>query len=69
MFTDNILDALKKKQSPTKDAETQRAVAKMKQRKRLSSEEFLKVYDTLWQQGPTTKYQTPDGWTNPKNRI
>jgi hypothetical protein len=69
MFTDNILDALRKKQHTKEDAESQRVVAKMKQRKRLSSEEFLKVYDSLWQQGPTTKYQTPDGWTNPKNRI
>jgi hypothetical protein len=65
----NFLDVLGQKQGQQSDEETQRAMDKMKQRKRLSSEEFLRVYDALWQKGPSGKYQTPDGWNNPKNRI
>jgi hypothetical protein len=65
----NFLDALKQKQGQQSDEETQRAMDKMKQRKRLSSEEFLRVYDALWQEGPSGKYQTPDGWAYPKNPV
>ena len=70
MFLDNLLQKLNQTQTgPQPDKETRRAMAKMRKQKRLSSQEFLKVYDNIWQQGPTTKYQTPDSWTNHKNRI
>lgn len=31
-------------------------------RKRLSSEEFLKVAEQLWQVGPKVRYKNPDAW-------
>ena len=53
MFKDRLLEALKhSKNSSKEDYETARAIAKMESQKRLSSQEFLKVYDTLWQEGP-----------------
>ncbi len=70
MFLENLLNTIKQSQKEKQpDEETNRVMTKMKQQKRLSSEEFLKVYDTIWQQGPTTKYQTPDAWANHKNRV
>jgi hypothetical protein len=29
--------------------------------KRASSNDFLELYDILWQNGPVVKYQNPDG--------
>ena len=58
---DKLLKALKHSKTRSKcNDETARAIAKMGSKKRLSSQEFLKVYDTLWQEGPRAKYQTPD---------
>jgi hypothetical protein len=31
-------------------------------RKRLSSEDFLKLAGELWQNGPRVKYQNPNAW-------
>jgi len=31
-------------------------------RKRLSSEDFLKLVEELWQPGPKVKYQNPNAW-------
>jgi hypothetical protein len=36
--------------------------------RRLNREEFLKVYDSLWQEGPPVKYQKPDNWVKPADR-
>jgi hypothetical protein len=61
MFKDRLLEALKRSKSRSKcDDETARAIAKMGSQIRLSSQEFLKVYDTMWQEGPRVKHQTPD---------
>jgi len=30
--------------------------------RRLSSQDFLALAETLWQAGPKVKYQNPDGW-------
>jgi len=58
MFKDRLLEALKHSKNRSKDDdETARAIAKMGSQKRLSSQEFLKVYDTLWQEGPGVKHQ------------
>ncbi|HYB93208.1 MAG TPA: hypothetical protein VED00_03595 [archaeon] len=58
MFKDRLLEALKHSKNRSKDDdETARAIAKMGSKKRLSSQEFLKVYDTLWQEGPGVKHQ------------
>jgi phage-related minor tail protein len=61
MSKDRLLEALKHSKKRSKDdAETARAIAKMRSQIRLSSQEFLKVYDTMWQEGPRVKHETPD---------
>lgn len=45
-----------------KDKKTIQAMAKIDKQKRLSSEEFIKVYDSLWKDGPSVKFQNPDSW-------
>ena len=62
MFKDNVINALKdKKSTDNNDDETVvKAADKIQKQKRLSSNEFLKVYDSLWKEGPTVKYQNPD---------
>ena len=60
MFKDRVLDALKLKNA--EDKKTIRAMTKIESRKRLSSDEFLSVYNTLRKDGPTVKYQKPDSW-------
>lgn len=62
MFEDKIISALKDRKNTEKleDKEIFQAMAKIKKQKRLSSQEFLKVYNTLWQEGPTIQYQNPD---------
>jgi hypothetical protein len=60
MFKDRMLEALKRSKKRSKDAKTARAIAKMGSQQRLSSQEFLKIYDSLWEEGPQVKHQTPD---------
>lgn len=63
MFKDKLLNALKRSKNSEKDEEeTLQAIAKIERQKRLSSKEFLKVYDTLWKEGPSVKFQSPDAW-------
>jgi len=63
MFKNRLLETLKSSQNgQTPDDETFRAMAKIQNHKRLSSQEFLKVYDTIWQEGPKTEYKNPDNW-------
>ena len=47
------------------DKKTVKAVGKTQGTKRLSSEEFRKVYDDLWEEGPKIQYQSPDAWRKP----
>ena len=42
------------------DRKTIRTINKIKNEERLSSKEFLEVYDNLWKEGPGVKYQAPD---------
>ena len=63
MFKERLLDALKLSQNRDKpDEETLQAISKIQNSKKLSSQEFLKVYDTLWKEGPKTAYQNPNSW-------
>ena len=63
MFKNRLLETLKhSKNGNDPDDETVRAIAKIQEHKRLSSQEFLKVYDTIWQEGPKTFYKNPDNW-------
>jgi hypothetical protein len=62
MFKDNVINALKvKKSTDNNDNETiDKAANKIQKQKRLSSKEFLSVYNSLWKEGPAVKYQNPD---------
>jgi Ca2+-binding EF-hand superfamily protein len=62
MSKSRFLNALKAKgnQNPT-DQEITSAFTKIEKQKRLSSQEFLDVYKSLWKPGPTVVYQSPDG--------
>ncbi len=31
--------------------------------RRLSREEFIILFDVIWESGPKVKYQNPDRWT------
>ena len=63
MFKNRLLETLKHSQNgQTPDEETCRAMAKIQNHKRLSSQEFLKVYDAIWQEGPKIFYKNPDNW-------
>ena len=63
MFKERLLDALKLSQNRDKpDEETLQAISKIQNCKKLSSKEFLKVYDTLRKEGPKTAYQNPNSW-------
>jgi hypothetical protein len=63
MFKNRLLETLKRsKNGDATDDETLRAMAKIQEHKRLSSQEFQKVYDTIWQEGPKTGYKNPDNW-------
>ncbi|MGD0644115.1 MAG: hypothetical protein ABSA75_04350 [Candidatus Bathyarchaeia archaeon] len=63
MFKKRLLETLTLSQNGNKpDEETVQAMTKIQKQKRLSSQEFLKVYDTIWKEGPKTAYQSPDSW-------
>jgi len=63
MFKKRLIKRLKISQKgKTSDDEIVQAITKIQEHKRLSSKEFLKVYDAIWQEGPKTQYQNPDGW-------
>ena len=63
MFKERLLDALKVSQNGDKpDEEALQAIVKIQNHKKLSSQEFLKVYDIIRQEGPKTVFQTPNSW-------
>jgi len=62
MSKERMLEVLKRKQRVSPDERTRLAMTKMQKQKRLSSEEFLRVHDALWKDGPKIKYQNPDAW-------
>jgi hypothetical protein len=63
MFKERLIEALKLSQNGDKpDEETLQAMTKIQNRKKLSSQEFLKVYDTIRKEGPKTVYQNPNSW-------
>jgi hypothetical protein len=63
MFKNRLLETLSSSKNADKlDDETLRAMAKIRSRKRLTSQEFQKVFDTIYQEGPKTAYSDPDNW-------
>lgn len=65
MFKDKLFDTLKRSKNNEKDEkETLQAMAKIERQKRLSSEQFLKIYYALWKEDSSVKYQSPDAWNS-----
>jgi hypothetical protein len=63
MFKERLLDALKLSQNEDEpNEETLQAMIKIQKQKKLSSQEFLKVYDVKRQEGPKTVYQNQNSW-------
>lgn len=62
MFQDTLIKTLKNKQTFTQSKITKQAMTKIEAKKRLSSKEFLKVHETIWQPGPKINYQNADNW-------
>ena len=63
MFKERLIKTLKLSQNGDKpDEETLQAMTKIQNHKKLSSQEFLKVYDTIRKEGPKTAYQNPNSW-------
>ena len=63
MFKERLLETLKRSQNGNKtDEVTLQTMTKIQNHKKLSSEEFLKVYDAIRKEGPKTAYQNPDSW-------
>jgi len=63
MLKNRLLETLKRSKNGDKpDVKTLRAMTKIRKHERLSSQEFLKVYDIIWQEGPKTEYKNPDSW-------
>ena len=63
MFKERLIETLKLSNNSNKqDEETLQAISKIQSHKKLSSEEFLKVYDTIRQEGPKATYHNPDNW-------
>ena len=83
MFKNRLLEALKNKNSAKSDEVISAAVKKIDGQKRLSSQEFLKVHEAIWQDGPKIKYlsigsmeklprsinQNPTLWSGERSRI
>ena len=46
-----------------------KAMKKIKRQKRLSSEEFIKVYDSLWKEGPSVRFPSPDSWERARDFV
>jgi hypothetical protein len=58
---DKVINTLNRKDADKlDDKELSLAITKMQKQKRLSSKEFLEVYNSLRQEGPTIQYQNPD---------
>jgi hypothetical protein len=59
MLENRLLDALKNKFREKPYGEIAQATAKIENQKRLSTKEFQRVYEIIWQEGPAIKYQNP----------
>jgi hypothetical protein len=67
MFKENLLDALKKTQKEnTPNQGALETIKKIQNEQRLSSEEFLRVFDAIRKDGPNTNYKMPKNWSRPE---
>jgi hypothetical protein len=54
------IDLIKSKKQVINEQETSKNVSKTTRKKRLSSNEFLKTFDSLWKEGPMVSYKNPE---------
>ena len=66
MFEERLLESLKTSQNGSNpDDETMQIITKIQNNERLSSQEFQKVYETIWKEGPKTAYKKSECWRKP----
>jgi len=61
-----VVKGMRKTRNSQKDRG--KGAAEKSKRMRMSSQEFLEIYDKMWKQGPIVKYQNPDNWVEPELR-
>ena len=59
MVKNRLLVVLKNRNRKKPDGEISQATSKIESQKRLSTQEFLKVYEAIWQDGPSVNYHKP----------
>ena len=65
-FEERLLESLKASQKDSKsDDEITQIIAKIEKHEKLTSQEFQKVWETIWKEGPQTTYKDPEGWRKP----
>ena len=66
MFEERLLESLKASQNESNpDNEIMQIITKIENHKKLSSQEFQKVWETIWKEGPKTAYKNPECWRKP----
>ena len=60
MSKSRFIDSIKSKKQVINDQETSKIVSKITEKKRLTSREFLKTFDSLWKEGPAISYNKPE---------
>jgi len=60
MASNKFICALKSKKNKRNNKKRPEVINKIQQEKRLTSQEFLNVYNSLWKEGPEVHYQNPD---------
>jgi len=62
MVNDRFIKALRNKTKSDRNNKESiaKAISKIQGKERLSKEEFLSVYNSLWKEGPSVRYQHPD---------
>ena len=69
MASNKFIFALKRKKSKYNNKKEPGVIDKIQHEKRLSSQEFLNVYSSLWKEGPSVRYQNPDSQVRYSQRI
>lgn len=57
-----LVEILRRRSKLREEEET--VVNKLKEQKKLTSDEFWLVYNSIWQEGPEVKYRDPHKWIN-----
>jgi hypothetical protein len=66
MFEERLLESLKISQNGNKlDDETIQIINKIQNHEKLTSQEFQKVWETIWKEGPKTVYNNQECWRKP----